>query len=184
MHFAKQMLFEKHFILFCLAPYKPKKKKKKNQNIFTDVLFPFVLHLTKVFFPKTYLQIYVLFSFVMRFAKQMLFEKHFILFCLAPYKPKKKKKKIKTYLQMFYFLLFCTSQKFFFFPKHIYKYMLYFVILKENKNWYITLNQGSPDSVLEGQCPAEFSSNLPQHTCLEVSNIPRKTWWAASGVFN
>ncbi len=37
------------------------------------------------------------------------------------------------------------------------------------------LEQGSPHSVLEGRCPAEFSSNLPQHTCLEVSSIPRKS---------
>uniref|UniRef100_A0A671MZI3 Ankyrin repeat and SOCS box containing 1 n=1 Tax=Sinocyclocheilus anshuiensis TaxID=1608454 RepID=A0A671MZI3_9TELE len=28
------------------------------------------------------------------------------------------------------------------------------------------LAQGCPNSVLEGRCPAEFSSNLPQHTCL------------------
>ncbi len=33
---------------------------------------------------------------------------------------------------------------------------------------------GYPKSVLEGHCPAEFSSNLPQHTCLEVSSIPNK----------
>ncbi len=26
-----------------------------------------------------------------------------------------------------------------------------------------------------GQCPAEFSSNLPQHTCLEVWSIPSKS---------
>ncbi len=37
------------------------------------------------------------------------------------------------------------------------------------------LVQGSPHSVLEGRCPAEFISNLPQHTCLEVSGIPSKT---------
>jgi len=33
----------------------------------------------------------------------------------------------------------------------------------------------SPTSVLEGRCPAEFSSNLPQHISLEVSNKPSKT---------
>ncbi len=27
-------------------------------------------------------------------------------------------------------------------------------------------------SVLEGQCSAEFRSNLPQHTCMEASSIP------------
>ncbi len=40
---------------------------------------------------------------------------------------------------------------------------------------FISFGQGSPDSVLEGQCPAEFSSNLPQHTCLDVSRITSKT---------
>ncbi len=38
-----------------------------------------------------------------------------------------------------------------------------------------TLNQGSSNLILEGRCPAEFSSNLPQHTCMEVSSIPSKT---------
>ncbi len=37
------------------------------------------------------------------------------------------------------------------------------------------LDQGSSNLILEGRCPAEFSSNLPQHTCLEVSSIPIKT---------
>ncbi len=32
------------------------------------------------------------------------------------------------------------------------------------------LEQGSSNLILEGRCPAEFSSNLPQHTCLEVSS--------------
>ncbi len=35
--------------------------------------------------------------------------------------------------------------------------------------------QVSPNLFLEGRCPAEFSSNLPQHTCLEVSSIPSNT---------
>ncbi len=34
------------------------------------------------------------------------------------------------------------------------------------------LNQGSLNLILEGRCPADFSSNLPQQTCLEVSSIP------------
>jgi len=38
---------------------------------------------------------------------------------------------------------------------------------------------GCPNSVLEGHHPADFSSNLPKHTCLEV--FP---WLACSGVFN
>ncbi len=38
-----------------------------------------------------------------------------------------------------------------------------------------TLGQGSSNLILEGRSPAEFSSNLPQHTCLEVSSIPIKT---------
>ncbi len=37
------------------------------------------------------------------------------------------------------------------------------------------LDQGSSNLILEGRCPAEFSSNLPQHTCLEVSSIPVKS---------
>ncbi len=40
--------------------------------------------------------------------------------------------------------------------------------------FFFILLQGYPKSVLEGHCPAEFSSNLPQHTCLEVSSIPNK----------
>ncbi len=40
---------------------------------------------------------------------------------------------------------------------------------------------GCPNSVLEGQCPAEFSSNLPQNTCLKVSSMLRL---AISGVFD
>ncbi len=35
--------------------------------------------------------------------------------------------------------------------------------------------QGSSDLIPEGWCPAEFSSNTPQHTCLEVSSMPSKT---------
>ncbi len=50
--------------------------------------------------------------------------------------------------------------------------------------YFNDLDQGCPNSVLEGQCPAEFSSNLSQHTCLEVSSMPNRTWLAASGVFN
>ncbi len=34
----------------------------------------------------------------------------------------------------------------------------------------MTLNQGSPHQLLEGQCPAEFSSSLVLHTCLKVSS--------------
>ncbi len=50
--------------------------------------------------------------------------------------------------------------------------------------YFNDLDQACPNSVLEGQCPAEFSSNLSQHTCLEVSSMPNRTWLAASGVFN
>ncbi len=39
----------------------------------------------------------------------------------------------------------------------------------------LALQQGCPNSVLEGRCPANFSSNLPQHTCWEVSNMPSKS---------
>ncbi len=38
-----------------------------------------------------------------------------------------------------------------------------------------SLDQGSSNLILEGRCTAEFRSNLPQHTCLEVSSIPSKT---------
>ncbi len=37
------------------------------------------------------------------------------------------------------------------------------------------LNQGCPNLVLKGHCPAEFSSYMPQHTCLEVSRMPSKS---------
>ncbi len=37
------------------------------------------------------------------------------------------------------------------------------------------LRQGSPNLILEGRCPAEFSSNLSQHTWLEVWSIPSKS---------
>ncbi len=40
---------------------------------------------------------------------------------------------------------------------------------------FISLNQGSSNLILEGRCPAEFSSNLPQNTCLEVSSMPSKS---------
>ncbi len=40
---------------------------------------------------------------------------------------------------------------------------------------FIHLGQGSSNLILEGRCPAEFSSNLPQHTCLDVWSIPSKT---------
>ncbi len=36
-----------------------------------------------------------------------------------------------------------------------------------------TLEQGSSNLILEGRCPAKFSSSLPQHTYLEVSSIPK-----------
>ncbi len=42
------------------------------------------------------------------------------------------------------------------------------------KAYLPTLSQGSSNLILKGQCPAEFSSNLPQHTCLAVSSIPSK----------
>ncbi len=38
-----------------------------------------------------------------------------------------------------------------------------------------SLSQGCPNSVLEGRRPAEFSSNLLQHTCMEVSSMPSKS---------
>ncbi len=41
-------------------------------------------------------------------------------------------------------------------------------------SWFV-VKQGSSNLILEGRCPAEFSSNLPQHTCLEVSSIASKT---------
>ncbi len=38
---------------------------------------------------------------------------------------------------------------------------------------HCVLVQGSTNLILEGRCPAKFSSNLPHHTCLEVSSIPK-----------
>ncbi len=37
------------------------------------------------------------------------------------------------------------------------------------------VEQGLSNLFLEGRCPTEFSSKLPQHTCLEVSSLPSKT---------
>ncbi len=42
-------------------------------------------------------------------------------------------------------------------------------------SFFQCVKQGSSNLFLEGRWPAEFSSNLPQHTCLEVSSIPSKT---------
>ncbi len=39
----------------------------------------------------------------------------------------------------------------------------------------VHLAQGSSGLILEGRCPAGFGSNLPQHTCMEVSSIASKT---------
>ncbi len=47
---------------------------------------------------------------------------------------------------------------------------------------YHSLEQGSPDSVLERRCPAEFSSNLPQHHLPGHLYLARP-WLADSGVF-
>lgn len=41
----------------------------------------------------------------------------------------------------------------------------------------LQLDQRCPILLLKDQCPAEFTSNLLQHTCLEVSTLP------SSGVF-
>ncbi len=73
------------------------------------------------------------------------------------------------------------TKSFFF---YIYKYVLYFVILKENKNCHMTLNQGSPDSVLEGRCLADFSSNFPQQPAEKFLVYLARRWLAASGVFD
>lgn len=35
--------------------------------------------------------------------------------------------------------------------------------------------QGCPNLLLVGRFPAKYNPNLPQHTCLEVSNMPIKT---------
>jgi len=37
----------------------------------------------------------------------------------------------------------------------------------------VALKQEFPNLLLEGHCPAKFSSNLPQCTCLEVSSMPK-----------
>ncbi len=79
---------------------------------------------------------------------------------------------------MFCFLLLCTLQKVFFF--YIYKYVLHFLILKENKYCHMTLNQGSPDSVLEGRCLTDF----PQQPAEKFLVYLARRWLAASGVFD
>jgi len=38
-----------------------------------------------------------------------------------------------------------------------------------------SLHQGCSNLVLEGRCPAGFSTNLPQHTCMEASSMPSKS---------
>ncbi len=54
-------------------------------------------------------------------------------------------------------------------------------LLGQDSNWQPfdyesdSLTQGSSNLILEGRCPAEFSSNLPQHACLKVSSIPSKS---------
>ncbi len=48
---------------------------------------------------------------------------------------------------------------------------LNFFFLPNISGHVITLDQGSPNLILEGRCPVEFSSNLDQHTCLEFSSI-------------
>ncbi len=64
-------------------------------------------------------------------------------------------------------------------------------LLAQDSNWQPfdyesdSLTQGSSNLILEGRCPAEFSSNLPQHACLEVSSIPSKSLISyTEGVFN
>ncbi len=47
--------------------------------------------------------------------------------------------------------------------------------VEEIRLFGVILDQGSSNLILEGRCPAEFSSNLPQHTCMEVSSIASKT---------
>jgi len=37
----------------------------------------------------------------------------------------------------------------------------------------IVPKQECPNSFLEGHCPAEFGYNLPQHTCRDVSSMPK-----------
>ncbi len=48
----------------------------------------------------------------------------------------------------------------------------------EQERWVqcsVTLEQGCPNSVLKGQCPAEFRSNLPQHASWNISSMPSKS---------
>ncbi len=44
------------------------------------------------------------------------------------------------------------------------------VIRNEDMGINKGLKQGCPNSVLEGRCPVEFSSNLPPHTYMDVSS--------------
>ncbi len=66
--------------------------------------------------------------------------------------------------------------------KHIYIYMCVYIyiyiqkLVPPNVQDMVTalrpidIYQGCPNLVLEGRCPEEFSSNLAQHTCREVSS--------------
>ncbi len=52
---------------------------------------------------------------------------------------------------------------------------------------HVYIYQGCPNSVLDGWCPAEFSSNMSQHTCWDVSSYLEclvRAWLAGSGVLN
>ncbi len=69
----------------------------------------------------------------------------------------------------------CTLQRmlpFLFLFDNAIKFTKKMCIIRHSWMFHIILpKQGSSNSVLEGRCPAEFSSNLPQHTCLEVWSI-------------
>ncbi len=48
----------------------------------------------------------------------------------------------------------------------------------------LTTRPGSPNSVLEGHCPAEFSSKQLENIWMNVSSMPSYTLMSCSGVFN
>ncbi len=49
------------------------------------------------------------------------------------------------------------------------------------RNHWSQIRQISPNLVLEGRCPAEFSFNLPQHTHTEtVTDLPKNPQWNVS----
>ncbi len=83
----------------------------------------------------------------------------------APFKSQNSSKQIRGWILMWE----TTGDGIFHWKMHYYG--LWTLILAKSDG----LKQESSNLILEGRCPSEFSSNLPQHTCLEVWRIHSKT---------